>query len=214
MPKLDGFEVTELLKKNDKTKIIPVVIITTLDNVEDKVKAIEAGADDFLNKPVEKTELQARVKSLVRIKSYNESILEYQKNLETEVKRKTRQLRKALKTIKASLNEKEIMLREIHHRVKNNMQIIVSLLRLQSRQIKQENIKDFCNISYNRIMSMALIHEILYRSEDLAGINFCEYVKRMTSHLFFVYKKFFLVELVYDEKANSTSYNVWYWRRS
>lgn len=188
MPKLSGLEVTKFLKRNDKTKIIPVVIITALDNVEDRVKTLEAGADDFLNKPVEKTELRARVKSLVKIKAYNENVLNYQKNLEADVERKTRQLRKALKKIEAALNEKEVMLHEIHHRVKNNMQIIVSLLRLQSRQIKQEDIKELCNVSYNRIMSMALIHEILYRSKDLAGIDFCEYVRRMTSHLFFVYK--------------------------
>ena len=71
MPRLNGFEVARRLKKDEETKIIPVVMVTALKDVEDRVKALEAGADDFLSKPVDKTELKARVQSLVRIKAYH-----------------------------------------------------------------------------------------------------------------------------------------------
>lgn len=80
------------------------------------------------------------------------------------------------------------MLREIHHRVKNNMQIISSLLRLQSRQIKNRKILDNFNVGQNRIRSMALIHESLYQSRDLAKINFSDYIKRLTTHLLSIYR--------------------------
>lgn len=90
--------------------------------------------------------------------------------------------------IKAALREREVMLREIHHRVKNNMQIISSLLRLQSRQIKNKKILDIFNVGQNRIRSMALIHESLYQSKDLSRINFTDYVKRLTTHLFSMYR--------------------------
>ncbi|MFQ5721064.1 MAG: PAS domain S-box protein [Candidatus Aminicenantales bacterium] len=96
--------------------------------------------------------------------------------------------KKAEEKIKESLAEKEVMLREIHHRVKNNMQIISSLLRLQSRQIKNKETLDIFNVSQNRIRSMALVHESLYRSGDLARINFSDYIRKLTLHLFSIYR--------------------------
>ena len=95
--------------------------------------------------------------------------------------------KRAEEKIKTSLEEKNAMLREIHHRVKNNMQIILSLLRLQSRHFKDENMIEMFKVSQNRIKSMALIHESLYRSKDLASIDFSDYTKMMTTHLLAMY---------------------------
>jgi two-component sensor histidine kinase/HAMP domain-containing protein len=86
--------------------------------------------------------------------------------------------------IKATLLEKEILLREIHHRVKNNLQIISSLLNLQARTIQDSRIKELFQDCNNRIRSMALIHESLYRSSDLSRINIQEYIKSLAQGLF------------------------------
>ncbi len=82
-----------------------------------------------------------------------------------------------------SLNEKDILLKEIHHRVKNNMQIISSLLKLQSRNIKNESVQKLFQNSQNRVRTMALIHEKLYASSDFTKIDFKAYVNTLINYL-------------------------------
>ncbi|MDY6968719.1 MAG: two-component system response regulator, partial [Spirochaetota bacterium] len=102
MPQLDGFETARKLKENNETSIIPIIMITALKDVEDRVKAIEAGADDFLSKPVDKVELRARVHSLLQVKAYNDHMLNYQKELEAEVVKRTSELNKAFKKVQSA----------------------------------------------------------------------------------------------------------------
>jgi two-component sensor histidine kinase len=89
--------------------------------------------------------------------------------------------------VAASLREKEILLKEIHHRVKNNFQVIISLLNLHSKNIKNEELLRHFNDSRNRIRAMALIHEKLYQSGDFAHIDFAAYMETLTSELCSLY---------------------------
>ncbi|MGF2034574.1 MAG: PAS domain S-box protein [Nostoc sp. CmiVER01] len=86
--------------------------------------------------------------------------------------------------IKASLREKEVLLKEIHHRVKNNLGIVSSLLQMQCRRTEDPLVTAILRDSQNRIASIALVHEKLYRSEDLADIDFAQYIPDLTTHLF------------------------------
>ncbi|MFN6463000.1 MAG: PAS domain S-box protein [Nostoc sp. DedVER02] len=90
--------------------------------------------------------------------------------------------------IQASLLEKEVLLKEIYHRVKNNLQVISSLLSLQSAYIKDEHDLIIFKQSQQRIASMALVHEKLYQSQDLAKINFGEYIQDLVTSLFTAYE--------------------------
>ncbi len=92
--------------------------------------------------------------------------------------------KKAREQIETSLREKEVLLKEIHHRVKNNMQIISSMLSLQEDSIDDQGMKGVYQAGQQRIQSMGLIHEQLYMSDDLSRIDFSRYVESLSQYLF------------------------------
>ncbi|MEH2193478.1 MAG: PAS domain-containing protein [Nostoc sp.] len=92
--------------------------------------------------------------------------------------------KQAEEKIKASLKEKEVLLQEIHHRVKNNLGIVSSLLQMQCRRTQDPLVTAILRDSQNRIASIALVHEKLYRSEDLSDIDFAQYIPDLITHLF------------------------------
>jgi putative two-component system response regulator len=102
MPGMDGYEVVRKLREGEETKLIPIVMVTALSEVQDRVKALEVGADDFLTKPVERTELIARVRQSLKVKAYYDHLKNYQRELEAEVRRKTEELRRALSNLKSA----------------------------------------------------------------------------------------------------------------
>ncbi|MBZ0202371.1 MAG: sensor histidine kinase [Ignavibacteria bacterium] len=104
----------------------------------------------------------------------------------------------AEENLRIALQEKELLIKEIHHRVKNNFQVISSLLMLQSRKIKDKDMKLIFEESQSRIMSMAAIHEMLYKSDDLEHIDFRSSANELIGRL---------VEL-YDGRTNRVRFNI------
>ncbi|OPX58313.1 MAG: nitrate/nitrite sensor protein NarQ [Methanobacterium sp. PtaB.Bin024] len=122
----------------------------------------------------------------------------YKDNLEIMVQEKTAELtstnleledevkerKSAEEELKKSLGEKELLMKEIHHRVKNNLMVIYSLLNLQSRYIKDKETKDIFQESQRRARSMALIHELLYQSQQHNEVDFGSYIHTISTELF------------------------------
>ena len=139
-----------------------------------------------------------------RNKLLQQMVTERTKDLDKTIQELSREIterKKAEKNVQASLkekevllsekesllSEKEVLLKEIHHRVKNNLQVISSLLYLNSKNVTDKKALDMFTDSQNRVKSIALVHERLYRSKDLGRIDFREYVKHLTTDLFRTY---------------------------
>jgi len=114
--------------------------------------------------------------------------------LEDRVEERTEELEREVQIragteqqLRASLAEKDVMLKEIHHRVKNNLQVISSLLSLQSSHVENDHARKALTTSQNRLRSIALVHEMFYQSEDLARIDLASYLASATSYLLSAY---------------------------
>ena len=121
LPKLDGFAVCERLKKNSDTKSIPIIMLTALKDLKDKIKSLEVGADDFISKPFENVELLARVKSLLRLKEYHD-----------EIERKSIELEKKNQSLLQMDDFKEDLINLIVHDMKNPLFVIQGNLQMMS----------------------------------------------------------------------------------
>jgi PAS domain S-box-containing protein len=301
MPGINGIEMCKHLKAHEKTVHVPVILITSQDTTPElRALGLEAGADDFISRPINNVELVARIKVMLRIKRAENELREMNKNLARMVEERTAQLTESesrwrsltenspdhimtldrdanilfinhtvhdlkkadvigssfydytlkeykptarecfegvLKTgkpdkfesvyhskdgishyfeshvgpiispgnneiigltvsfrdisdrkivelkIRESLQENEMLLKEIHHRVKNNMALISSLLVLQADTSDDPDITRTLQDSQSRIRSMALVHEKLYQAENLSKIDFPEYIKSLAMHI-------------------------------
>jgi two-component sensor histidine kinase len=138
---------------------LPILVLSGLNDEDVALQAVREGAQDYL------------VKSQISPDVLHRSITYAIERARAE------------EHLKDSLREKDMLLKEIHHRVKNNLQVITSLLSLQSRHLRDDQAKTLFDESRNRILSMAMVHEELYKSGDLDRISFVEYIRSLVKNL-------------------------------
>ena len=105
MPHMDGFEATRMLKANDRTRHIPVIILTGLKSREDRIRGIAAGANDFLTKPIDQEDLMMRIRNHLQIKEFHDFLKNQSEILEGRVERRTRELHDALLNLQAGIDK-------------------------------------------------------------------------------------------------------------
>lgn len=153
--------------------------LTRINNEQTNVlRDVMKNLTRHMHKPITGSEIGSEVNLYDELGRLNNELT----NAQRELTKKNIQL--------TELNQqKEMLLKEIHHRVKNNLMIISSLLNIQSRYLKDEESKEIFRESQNRAKSMALIHERLYRSTDLKNIDFKEYITTLANDLYRTYVK-------------------------
>lgn len=164
---------------------------------------------DEMDRPVR---MIGTVQDVTELKEMEGELQKSKQELERRVEERTAELksavdllqneiaerRKAEEKVRKSLIEKEVLLKEIHHRVKNNLAVVSSLLRLQSAKARDEHYREMFNDSVNRINTMASVHEKLYQSDDLTKILFSTYIKDMVNDIFASYGLSPRVKLITD----------------
>ncbi len=169
--------------RKDGSRFFANVSITALKNRQGELRGFTKIVKDVTKEKETSDLLRSNEKQL----ALTQKLADLNKELKNEIseRKKVEEERKiAADKIENSLKEKELLLKEIHHRVKNNLQIISSLLNIQSTYIKDQKSKDIFRESQNRVRSMALIHEKLYQSQDMSQIDFSGYVEELTNNLF------------------------------
>jgi two-component sensor histidine kinase len=166
LPGMDGLEFCRRIRSMPSGDRAIVIMITSRNRPEDLDAVLDAGADDYIAKPIDRALLHTRLTVAERMV----------RNL-TERKR-------AEDALKQSLDDKDMLIREVHHRAKNNLMIIQSLLNLQSHEIVDSAARDKFQESQNRVKAMRMIHERLYRKKDLTSINVGEYLRSLALEVF------------------------------
>ncbi len=172
----------------------PIIVVSGAGVLHDVVEALRQGAQDFFIKPVHDLSLlEHGVRRALEHADLKREHSRYQQRLEEDIDSRTRQLvetnRKlqeeihrrdaAEEAMAASLREKELLLKEVHHRVKNNLQIISSLLNLQADSATDDSVRQSFLESRQRVASMALVHEKLYQAEDFSHVDMAVFVREL-----------------------------------
>jgi two-component sensor histidine kinase/CheY-like chemotaxis protein len=159
LPDINGVEVCRQLKADPKTAHIMVLQVSATNvQLADRVNALSAGADSFLVEPVEPEELEAVMRALLRLQ------------------RSEAQLRR-------TLAERELLLREVNHRVKNSLQLVLSMLSLQSAEFRESSAKELFAKAIARVTAIASIHERLYQDNDPLTLDMHAYLNGLCAEL-------------------------------
>lgn len=184
---MHGFELLEFAKARDSATL--VILLTGYGDPDSIISALRNDADDYIIKPVRTRDLFFRINRVFE----KQRLREQNQLLKREMTERNRELiqlnadlikeideRKAAEErISRALQEKEVLIREIHHRVKNNLAMVASLINLKSRELEDPETVATFNELKQRIKAIHMVHEKIYTSDDIAGINYAHYLDEL-----------------------------------
>jgi len=187
MAGVDGFEVCRQLKAAVATRDIPIIFISAASDAAERVEGLEIGAVDFISKPVQRAELRARVKThieLRRLRVQSERLVADAQRTNRLLQEELFERNQAEEALASSLREKEDLLKESHHRVKNNLALIISLMRLEAGRSREPETQMVLKQMQARIQSVVLLNETLYKTQSYTRVKLEDYLKQVATHLF------------------------------
>jgi two-component sensor histidine kinase len=184
MPGIDGYEVCRQLKADKQTRDIPVIFLSALGEAMNKVKAFSVGGVDYITKPFQVQEVLARVYTHLALRNVQKRLQTQNTQLQQEIaERKIIEVR-----LKTALSEREVLLQEIQHRTEASLNVICSMLKLQASMVTEEQTVQLFTDLETRIRVMALVHQKLYQTENLAQIDLKGYIYDLAILLYRTYK--------------------------
>jgi two-component sensor histidine kinase len=159
MPDMDGYETFRRLAALPALKDVPVVFVTALNDLDSEVAGLSLGAADYITKPINVTIARQRIRNLIERKREQDALQQ-------------------------ALQEKVALLKEVHHRVKNNLQVINSLLRMEAKRSQHSDTQAVLNDMQGRIRAMALLHESIYQHGTFAWVDLGSYLQRVATQVF------------------------------
>ncbi len=171
MPIMDGHEVCRQLKADPQVAGIPVIFISALGSQDEKLQGFSEGAVDYVTKPFQAAEVLARVKTHLKLVQMDE--------LTEEIEKRKHSQEKLVHTLK----EKESLIRELFHRTNNTLQVVRSLLVLQSSRYQTQEVRDLVSTTERRINAISQVHQLLLRKKNLSQIPMAEYFDTLVTDL-------------------------------
>ena len=184
MPGIDGESLCRKIREIKQDVPVYIIMLTIKNEKKDIIRGLEAGANDYLSKPYNPGELRARVEVGRRMV-----------NLEVDRNERITALEIHERRVETLLAEKDILLYEIHHRVKNNMNMVINLLTLQADELGDAQPSSVLRNAVGRIKSMGVLYDKLYRSESLTAISIREYLAALIKDIVTIFPDRYKVEL-------------------
>jgi len=208
MPVMDGYALCRELRSREGLRETPFVFLTaTYVDEKDERFALQLGADRFYRKPVDPRTFVREIDLLLEeirdgkqrrlgpetdekeiLTLYNERLINKLEKKIVALENEIAERKRAEDKARAAIEENEVLLREVHHRVKNNMQLVSSLINLSARGLKDPAALDVLRQIRLRIRSISMIHEKLMKSGDLVRVDFADFLDDMAIHFFQFYK--------------------------
>lgn len=184
MPRMDGEALIQEVRRRSELSGIPVIVLTAKADPDLVARVLHAGAQDYLLKPISLDELRARIENHLDLARTRKILQEELASREDRVRLLAHEAARSKHRLEALLQEKSVLVQELHHRVKGNLQTITSLLNLQARRLSDPDARDVLHQSRGRIAAMSHLHEQLYQTGDPTETEMPTYVRRLVRDVF------------------------------